>query len=387
MRRVSILGATGSIGRQALEVISQFPERFVVEGLSVHRQVEALPPLVERYRPKWVAITDPQAYERLRSENGHWFGSALLPLEGLYEKLSTDPGDVVLNAIVGAVGFWASWYTLRGPAWLALANKESLVFGGAWLQGHRERIIPVDSEHSALFQCLVGERIEAVGRLILTASGGPFRGRKAAELAWVSAAEALNHPIWRMGNRITIDSATLVNKALELIEAHWLFGISHHQIEVWVHPQCIVHSLVEFADGSLKAQLSLPDMRLPILYALAYPERPRWEDAPYRIPQLSQLSFEAVDGETFPSLRLARQALDKSLAAPALFNAADEVAVEAFLRGEISFLGIFEVLSWALQQPESAENPPSPEELARLEGDFRKKVQSYLHTCKVKASS
>ena len=387
MRRIAILGATGSIGRQALEVVSQFPERFLVEGLSVHRQVEVLGPLIERYRPKWVAVTDPQTYERLRRETGCWSDTVLLPLEDLYEKLATDPGEVVLNAIVGAVGFWASWYTLRGPARLALANKESLVFGGAWLEGYRERVIPVDSEHSALFQCLVGEQIAAVRRLILTASGGPFRGRKADELARVSATEALNHPVWRMGNRITIDSATLVNKALELIEAHWLFGISHHQIEVWVHPQCIVHSLVEFADGSLKAQLSLPDMRLPILYALAYPQRPRWEEAPYRLLQLSQLSFEAVDEETFPSLRLARQALDKSRAAPALFNAADEVAVEAFLRGEIGFLDIFDVLSWALDQPESAENPASPEELVHIEQDFRKKVQSYLHTCKVKASS
>ncbi len=387
MRRVSILGATGSIGKQALDVLSLFPERFILEGISLHRQIEAIPNLLARYRPKWIAITDSQAYQRLLQEDGLWREVEVLSIEGLYEKLAVDPGEVVLNAIVGAVGFWASWHTLRGPALLALANKESLVFGGAWLSSYRSRIIPVDSEHSALFQCLTGEEPNAVARLILTASGGPFRGRKASDLAQVSPQEALSHPVWRMGNRITIDSATLMNKALELIEAHWLFGISHHQIEAWVHPQCIVHSLVEFIDGSLKAQLSLPDMRLPILYALAYPERLSWEDAPYRIPRLSQLHFEAIDEETFPSLQLARKALDKSIAAPALLNAADEVAVEYFLQGRMRFLEIFDILDWALTQPEAGENPTSPQELTLLEKDFRKKVQSYLYSCKAKASS
>ena len=387
MRRVSILGATGSIGKQALEVLSLFPDRFTLEGLSLHRHIEAIPALVARYRPKWIAITDAQAYHRLLQEDGMRQEVEILSLEGLYERLATNPGEVVLNAIVGAVGFWASWHALQGPALLALANKESLVFGGAWLSPYRTRIIPVDSEHSAVFQCLAGEQRNTVARLILTASGGPFRGRKASDLTHVSPQEALSHPVWRMGNRITIDSATLMNKALELIEAHWLFGISHHQIEAWVHPQCIVHSLVEFTDGSIKAQLSLPDMRLPILYALAYPERLCWEDAPYRIPRLSQLHFEGIDEETFPSLQLARKALDKSIAAPALLNATDEVAVEYFLQGQLRFLEIFEILAWALTQPEADENPTSPQELALLEKDFREKVQSYLYSCKAKASS
>ncbi len=386
MRRVSILGATGSIGRQALEVIEVFSGRFRLEGLSVHRQIQELPNLIARYRPRWVAVTDPRAYERFLEEGGLDQGVEVLSLEGLYEKLATDPGEVVLNAIVGAVGFWASWYALQGPALLALANKESLVFGGSWLSPYRARIIPVDSEHSALFQCLLGEAPTAVARLILTASGGPFRGQKAADLNGVSPQQALNHPVWRMGNRITIDSATLMNKALELIEAHWLFGISHHQIEAWIHPQCIVHSLVEFVDGSLKAQLSLPDMRLPILYALAYPERPSWEGAPYRVPQLSQLYFEPIDEETFPSIQLARKALDKSIAAPALLNAADEIAVDAFLGGALRFLDIFGTLEWALMQPEMNENPRSPQDLAQLENAFREKVQSYIASCRVKGS-
>ncbi len=386
MRRVSILGATGSIGRQALEVAEIFSDRFRLEGLSVHRQIQELPNLIARYRPRWVAVTDPRAYECFLEEGGLDQGVEVLSLEGLYEKLATDPGEVVLNAIVGAVGFWASWHTLQGPALLALANKESLVFGGAWLSPYRARIIPVDSEHSALFQCLLGEAPTAVARLILTASGGPFRGRKTADLNGVSPQQALNHPVWRMGNRITIDSATLMNKALELIEAHWLFGISHHQIEAWIHPQCIVHSLVEFVDGSLKAQLSLPDMRLPILYALAYPERPPWERAPYRVPQLSQLYFEPIDEETFPSLQLARKALDKSIAAPALLNAADEIAVEAFLRGGLRFLDIFRTLEWALMQSEMNENPRSPQALAELENAFREKVQAYIDACRVKGS-
>lgn len=377
MRRVTILGATGSIGRQALAVLRRFPERFQLEGLSIHRQVEALPELLA-YKPKWVAVTHPEAYYLVRSQNGALGGLPLLSAEELYAILEADPGDVVLNAIVGAGGFWASWHTLRGPANLALANKESLVFGGFWLAPYRERILPVDSEHSALFQCLQGEGKGAVARLYLTASGGPFRGRGRADLVHVTVQEALRHPVWAMGQRITIDSATLMNKALELIEAYWLFEVPEAAIEVWIHPECIVHSLVEFRDGSVKAQLSLPDMQLPILYALSYPERLAWPSAPYRLNQLTTLHFEPVDEETFPSIRFARQALRKGLAAPALLNAADEVIVERFLAGRLRFLDIFTWLEWSLSQAEMDLSPQSPQALLMLEAGFRQKLAEAL---------
>ncbi len=377
MRRVSILGATGSIGKQALAVLKRFPDTFTLEGLSIHRQVDALPELLA-YRPRWLAVTDPEAYYRVRAQNGALGSIRLLSLEELYEALATDPGDVVLNAIVGATGFWASWHTLHSVAYLALANKESLVFGGAWLAPHRSRIIPVDSEHSALFQCLQGEGQDAVARLYLTASGGPFRGKTRLELAHVTVQQALRHPVWAMGRRITIDSATLMNKALELIEAHWLFEMPETTIDVWVHPECIVHSLVEFRDGSVKAQLSLPDMQLPILYALGYPERLAWPEAPYRLNTLKTLHFEPVDEVTFPSIQFARRALRKGLAAPALLNAADEVIVEEFLAGRLRFLDIFDWLEWSLAQAEMDRSPASPQALLELESSFRHKLTEAL---------
>ncbi len=385
MRKVVILGATGSIGRQTLEVVEAFPERFAVVGLSVHRQIAELPALINRYRPRWVAVTDAEAYQAFVQQNGTSTRVRILSQEALYQELMHSEAEVVLNAMVGAAGFWASWHTLLGSAYLALANKESLVFGGPWLQAHRHRILPVDSEHSALFQCLTGESEKSVARLILTASGGPFRGRETEDLRRVSVQDALRHPTWRMGHRITIDSATLMNKALELIEAHWLFGVPHDSIEVWVHPECVVHSLVEFIDGSMKAQLSLPDMRLPILYALSYPERLSWEVAPYRLSQPLPLHFEPVDEETFPSLKMARAALEKGPAAPALLNAADEVAVEHFLQGHIRFLDIFACVAWALEQPEMNQSCNSPKDLAILEADFRRKVADmYISSCKAR---
>jgi 1-deoxy-D-xylulose-5-phosphate reductoisomerase len=253
-----------------------------------------------------------------------------------------------------------------------------LVFGGTWLSPHRSRILPVDSEHNALFQCLQGESLSSVEKLILTASGGPFRGKKSAELLHITPQEALSHPVWKMGSRITVDSATLMNKALELIEAYWLFGLPENQIEVWIHPECIVHSLVLFRDGSLKAQLSLPDMRLPILYALSYPERTSFAEKRCHLPALSALHFEEVDESTFPALAFARQALRQGGSDPALLNAADEVVVEAFLKGRIGFLDIYKWVEWAISQPEAALHPADPYELAEIEQAFRQKLRSKL---------
>ncbi|RMF54199.1 MAG: 1-deoxy-D-xylulose-5-phosphate reductoisomerase [Bacteroidetes bacterium] len=377
LRRVTVLGASGSIGRQTLSLLAAYPHKYRLAGISVHRRTEALERCLVDFSPEWVAITDDQARSDFAARTR--LSIPILSKEALYERLTTDPGDIVVNGIVGAEGFWASYYTLQHPtARLALANKESLVFGGRWLAPFRERIMPVDSEHSALFQCLHGEALESVEALILTASGGPFRGKKRPELEGIAPEEALAHPIWKMGSRITVDSATLVNKALELIEAYWLFGLSVHRLRVWVHPECIVHSLVLFRDGSMKAQLSLPDMRLPILYALAYPEREAFPEGRSDLARIGRLHFEEVDEETFPSLGFARQALAQGGSAPALFNAADEVAVEAFLSGKIHFLDIFTWIAWALAQPEAALDPADPFELAAIEKEFRRKLACNL---------
>lgn len=377
LRRVTVLGASGSIGRQTLSLLAAYPHKYRLAGLSVHRRTEGLEPWIRQFSPEWVAITDDQARSAFATRFN--LSIPLLGPQALYEQLATNPGDIVVNGIVGAAGFWASYYTVQHPrARLALANKESLVFGGRWLAPFRARIVPVDSEHSALFQCLHGEADESVESLILTASGGPFRGKKRSELARVAPEEALAHPVWKMGSRITVDSATLVNKALELIEAYWLFGLPADRIRAWIHPECIVHSLVLFRDGSMKAQLSLPDMRLPILYALAYPEREVYPDGRSDLALIGRLHFEEVDEETFPSLRLARQALAQGGSASALLNAADEVAVEAFLAGKIGFLEIFDWLAWALAQPEAALDPADPFELAAIEAELRRKLARHL---------
>ncbi|MCX8112834.1 MAG: 1-deoxy-D-xylulose-5-phosphate reductoisomerase [Bacteroidia bacterium] len=377
MRRVAVLGGSGSIGQQALSLIAAFPDSYQLVGLSVHRQLPKIQPWINQLNPAWIAITDE---ETRRHSHSIFPTQKLIGIEELYEKLATEPIDIVINGIVGAAGFWASWYTLQNPtARLALANKESLVFGGQWLSVYRNRILPIDSEHSALFQCLLGEKVEDVEKLILTASGGPFRGKKSADLSHITPSQALAHPVWRMGARISVDSATLMNKALELIEAYWLFGVPAEQIEVWVHPQCILHSMVLFRDGSFKAQLSYPDMRLPILYALSYPYR-----APFTQKRWSPfleggtLTFEAVDEETFPTLTYAREALRIGGPAPALLNATDEVAVEAFLQGRISFLDIFRWLEWTLTQPEVRLQPESPHGMEALEKAFREKVQLHF---------
>jgi len=371
------LGASGSIGQQTLSLLAAYPHKYRLAGLSVHRNTQVLERCLADFLPEWVAITDDQARADFIGRNP--LSIPVLSKEALYERLATDPGEVVVNGIVGAAGFWASYYTLQHPAArLALANKESLVFGGRWLAPFRARLVPVDSEHSALFQCLHGEAPESVEALILTASGGPFRGKKRSQLERITPDEALAHPVWKMGSRITVDSATLINKALELIEAYWLFGVPADRIRAWVHPECIVHSLVLFRDGSMKAQLSLPDMRLPILYALAYPEREVFPDGRSDLTLIKRLHFEEVDEETFPSLGFARQALAKGGSAPALLNAADEVAVEAFLQGKIGFLEIFDWIAWALEQPEASLAPTDPFQLAAIEAEFRWKLARQL---------
>jgi 1-deoxy-D-xylulose-5-phosphate reductoisomerase len=326
MKRVALLGATGSIGRQALEIIEANPELVLVAAASGSQLIDGVAPLTQ-------------------------VGGDLT------ELLDRAEPDVVLNAVVGFAGLPATLWTLERGVTLALANKESLVAAGGLALAARERggglLLPVDSEHSALFQCVEGRRGEELDSVVLTASGGPFRGRTREELADVTPEDALEHPTWRMGRKITVDSATLANKGLELIEAHFLFGLPYERIDVVIHPTSVVHGLARFRDGAALAHLGHPDMRVPISFALTYPER-----AATPVPQLdlvgATLEFEAPDVETFPLLRLAREAGESGGTYPCVYNAANEVAVQAFLDGRLSFLEIADAVEEALSEADGA---------------------------------
>ncbi|MGI8806147.1 MAG: 1-deoxy-D-xylulose-5-phosphate reductoisomerase [Thermoleophilaceae bacterium] len=351
MRRVLILGSTGSIGTQALEVVAASAD-LEVAGLAASRSVEPLLDQASRHGVSRVALADPDAASRAVQlcDGGEVLGGA----EGLVELITDTDCDLVLNALVGSAGLGPTIAALGEGIDLALANKESLVVGGELVTALAEatgaQVIPVDSEHSALYQLIASERPGTVDRLVLTASGGPFRGRTRSELADVTPDDALAHPTWNMGAKNTIDSATLMNKGLELIEAHHLFGVPYDSIDVLVHPQSIVHALVHLNDGASLAHLGLPDMRVPISYALHHPER---ADVPLEtldLASVGQLTFEPPDEETFACLRLAREAARAGGTAPCALNAANEVAVAAFLAGQLSFTGIAELIERVLEE-------------------------------------
>jgi 1-deoxy-D-xylulose-5-phosphate reductoisomerase len=352
MIRVAILGSTGSIGRSALEVIERHPDRFSVVALAANRALEPLAEQVRRHRPAVAVLSEENGLGR-RSDlpRARWMEGR----DALLEITESPEVDVVLNALVGSAGLEPTLQTLLAGKRLALANKESLVAGGALVVAAAEKgggeLIPVDSEHSAILQCLEGYEIDSVARLVLTASGGPFRGWGTERLRDVGPAQALNHPTWAMGAKITVDSATLANKALELIEAHFLYGIDYDSIGVVVHPQSIVHSFVEFVDGSVLAQLGFPTMELPILYALSYPERVKDEVLRTFDPvKASPLVFEEVDRDAFVLFGLGERAGREGGTSPAVYNAANEMAVEAFLREAIRFPEMGEVVSEVLDQ-------------------------------------
>ncbi len=352
MRPIVVLGATGSIGRQTLEVADRLGVR--VAGLAARRAGDDLARLADRYpRAAVVAVAPgPAGHDRFRRQFADRYSSGAAALV----EMAQQPGSTVVNGVVGSAGLEASIAALEAGNRLALANKESLVVGGELVMAaarHGE-LVPVDSEHSALFQCMVGERIPEVSRLVLTASGGPFRGRDRERLGRVGVDEALAHPTWNMGPRITVDSATLVNKGLEVIEAHFLFGLAFDKVDVVVHPQSIVHSLVEFVDGSLKAHLGATDMRSPIQYALTYAQRAPGGFPPFDLTR-SDLTFEAVDRDAFPALDLAYAAGRAGGTVPAAFNAADEVAVAAFLEQRIGFLDIPAVIAEVLEGHQATE--------------------------------
>ena len=342
VKTLALLGATGSIGTQALEVLRQQPGRFRVAVLSAQRQWELLAQQAREFRPAVVVIGDDAFYQPLKAALANQPETQVLAgAAALAEAVTRPEIDIVLTALMGYAGLLPTVAAIRAGKDIALANKETLVVAGelitSLVQQHRVRLLPVDSEHSAIFQCLVGEERNPIEKIILTASGGPFRGRSAQQMEAVTKAQALKHPNWDMGAKITIDSASLMNKGLEVIEAKWLFGLTNEQIDVVVHPQSIVHSLVQFRDGSLKAQLGLPDMKLPIQYALGYPQRlantfPRFSFLDY-----PTLTFEAPDRAAFPNLELAFGAMRRGGNAPCVLNAANEVAVAAFLRDQVGF--------------------------------------------------
>jgi 1-deoxy-D-xylulose-5-phosphate reductoisomerase len=348
MRRVIILGSTGSIGTQALDVVRRHPERFEVVGLAAGQSHELLVGQIREFIPPVVAVSDEGAAEDLKTALAGFRSVDIVAGPDAAERLARDvEADMVLNAMVGAIGLGPTLATLQSGKMLALANKESLIVGGELVmdlvKGEPDRLVPVDSEHAALAQCLRGERREDLRRVIITASGGPFRGWSHEDLARASVKEALAHPTWNMGPKITIDSATLMNKGLEVIEAHYLFGLDYEAIDVMVHPQSVIHGLAEFADGSLVAQLSMPDMRLPIQLALAYPDRLDRGIERLDLATLGRLTFGPVDREAFPALDLAYRAGRLAATYPAVMNAANEVAVHAFLDGRIPLPMIPEV--------------------------------------------
>lgn len=350
---IAVLGSTGSIGTQTLDVISQFPDRFKATVLAAGSNVDMLVAQAVKHRPALAVIADTSRYAELRD--------ALAPLgietaagpEALADAMERPDFDTAVTATVGYSGLLPTVRAIRAGKQIALANKETLVVAGELitrlLADSPSRVIPVDSEHSAIYQCLVGEDPETVERLIITASGGPFRTWTAEETARATAAQALRHPRWTMGAKITIDSATMLNKAFEIIEARWLFGVAPDKIRAVVHPQSIVHSMVEFRDGAVKAQLGIPDMHLPIRYALGDATRLPSAERRLSLTDYATLTFEEPDEVKFPCLTLARLALDRGGNTACVINAANEVAVAAFLRGEITFDGIYRTITSALE--------------------------------------
>ncbi len=352
MKKLAVLGSTGSIGRQTLEVVRAFPDKFDIVAITCGRNISMLEEQVAEFKPRFVCTGHGEVAEKIA-------GVRHLSLD----EIAAHPDvELVVIATAGKAGLAPTLAAISAGNTVALANKEVLVMAGeivtAEASRHGVEILPIDSEHSAIWQCVRGEENEAVARLILTASGGPFRLSLASRLAAVTPEEALSHPTWQMGEKVTIDSATLMNKGMEVIEAHWLFDIPFSRVEVVMHPQSIIHSIVEFVDGSAKAQLSLPDMRLPIQYALAYPERLQGHyQAGVDFNKIGSLDFEAVNFERFPCLKLAIDAGERGGTYPAVLSAADEVAVELFLAGRIGFPDITALVSGTLDKHEVVEHP------------------------------
>jgi 1-deoxy-D-xylulose-5-phosphate reductoisomerase len=389
MKRLAILGSTGSVGTQALEVVAAHPDLFEIEVLSAHRNATLLIEQARKFKPNAVVITDESKYKEVKD------ALLMLPIKvfagqkSLDEVVTWDSVDTVLGAIIGFAGLRSILAAIDAGKRIALANKETLVVAGELVMQRAAAkgvmIIPVDSEHSAIFQCLVGEDINKVEKMILTASGGPFLGRKSNYLVNVKASHALQHPNWSMGAKISIDSATLMNKGLELIEAKWLFGLENEQLEVIVHSQSVIHSMVQFTDGSIKSQMGVPDMKLPIQYALAFPERIHNNYKRLEFKDFPKLTFEPADYKTFRNLAIAKDAMFKGGNAPCVLNAANEVVVHAFLQNKVGFLEMSEMIEKTLECVPMIEHPTiedyqQSDEDARIHAaEFLKKSQLSIY--------
>ena len=360
MKKISILGSTGSIGTQALDVVRNLPGEFKISVLAANSNVELFSKQVEEFKPDLAVLADEDAFKILKIKN---FGKTIVTggRQAFIDAAGYGDAEIVLTAMSGFAGLEPTLKAIQAKKNIALANKETLVVGGEIVTELAKKfgvkILPVDSEHGAFFQCLQGEKFSAIEKLLLTASGGPFRGKKFSELQNATKKEVLAHPTWNMGQKITVDSATLVNKGLEVIEAKWLYGVDYDQIQVVVHPQSIVHSMVEFCDGSIIAQLASPDMRLPIQYALTYPDRKISPVKKLNFWQIKNLTFEEPDAETFRGLKFAYEAGKAGGTLPCTFNAANEVAVENFLKGKIKFLQIYDAIENAMLKREVKKNP------------------------------
>lgn len=361
MKKITILGSTGSIGTQALEVVQRYPDRFEIAGLSANNNVKLLADQAKHYRVKSVCLSDPANLEELLALLKTEDIEVLAGEEGLLELSGRDNVDMVLNGLVGAAGMLPTIQALKSGRDVALSNKESLVMAGSLImelvKKHQVNLYPVDSEHSAIWQSLQGENPADVKKLLLTASGGPFRTREKSDFKTITLDDALKHPNWNMGAKITIDSATMMNKGLEVIEARWLFSVAAQDIEILVHPQSIIHSLVEFRDGSVKAQLGVPDMKVPIQYALTYPEHLHADWPTLDLLEIGNLTFEKPDMEKFPCIQLAYDALRTGGSAPAVLNVANDKAVAAYLQKKIHFTDIPGIIDSALEKHEFIPEP------------------------------
>jgi 1-deoxy-D-xylulose-5-phosphate reductoisomerase len=376
VKKISILGATGSIGKSTLDLIERSPEDFEVVALTASVNVEALADAARRTNAKMAVIADEGRLTELETALQGTHCRAAAGVDALVEAAAGD-AELVVAAIVGCAGLKPTMAAVEAGKTVALANKEALVTAGDLMteavRKNAATLLPVDSEHNAIFQSLAGSHIDQVSRIILTASGGPFRTATAERMRNATPAEAVAHPNWSMGAKISVDSATLMNKGLELIEAHYLFGLPSDRIDILVHPQSVIHSLVEYVDGSVLAQLGSPDMRIPIAYALAWPDRMSTPAQRLDLAAISRLDFEEPDLERFPALRLAREALEAHGSAPAVLNAANEVAVASFLEGGIKFPDIVRLVETALQQNDRPA-PQSIEDVFEIDQDVRRSV-------------
>jgi 1-deoxy-D-xylulose-5-phosphate reductoisomerase len=360
-RKIAVLGSTGSIGTQALDVISRYPDRFEAYALVANNQVDRLLEQVRRFKPEVVVIANESKYAALKEALSDLPVKVWAGAEAIEQVVQNTEIDIVLTAMVGFSGLKPTISALKARKTIALANKETLVIAGELITRlaleNRAAILPVDSEHSAIFQCLNGEGSNEIEKILLTASGGPFRNFSMSQLQQVTREQALHHPNWNMGAKVTIDSSTLMNKGLEMIEARWLFDVNPSQIEIIVHPQSIIHSMVQFKDRSIMAQLSLPDMRMPIQYAFSYPERIPSDVKPVNFFELSTLTFEKPDTNRFRNLGLAYESIEKGGNMPCIMNAANEIAVELFLQEKIGFLQMSELIEQTLTKTVFIQNP------------------------------